>query len=143
MNRPGLRLPNLTMKMRHVIALISALASLGAGAQGALVRQAQERLMSEGFDPGSVDGTLGPETRQGLKNFQESRRLEQNGELDAPTIAALGLGSLERRDAGPAAVGVVEGERRNARDAGAPSHQGADRDVRRDESQGDPLAEGR
>ena len=99
--------------------------------------------MSEGFDPGSVDGRLGPETRQGLKNFQESRRLEQNGELDSPTISALGLGSLERGGARPAALGIVEGERGNARDAGTGSHQGADRHVRRDESQAEPLAEGR
>ena len=79
-----MRLPNLIMKVRHVIALATAFISLSAiaGAPSALVRQAQERLMSEGFDPGAVDGQLGRETRHGLKNFQESRRLEQSGELD-------------------------------------------------------------
>jgi peptidoglycan hydrolase-like protein with peptidoglycan-binding domain len=47
--------------------------------------------MAEGFDPGPVDGVLSWETRQALKNFQESRRLDQNGRLDAPTRAALAL----------------------------------------------------
>ena len=154
MNRAGLRLPNLIMKMLRVVALTTALVSLGAiagqqpssvdsGARGALVRQAQERLMSEGFDPGPVDGQLGAETRKGLKNFQESRRLEQSGELDSSTIAALGLSLLERNDAGPAALGVVEGKRGDARAPVTGPHQAADLDLRRDESQAEPLAERR
>jgi peptidoglycan hydrolase-like protein with peptidoglycan-binding domain len=94
------------MKMRHVVALSSAAlisfgalaggqqhSSAGASADPATVRQAQERLMSEGFDPGAVDGQLGAQTRQGLKNFQESKGLEPSGQLDAQTIAALGIPS--------------------------------------------------
>jgi peptidoglycan hydrolase-like protein with peptidoglycan-binding domain len=94
------------MKMRHVVAVTSAVlvsfgavaggqqhSSAGASAEPATVRQAQERLKSEGFDPGAVDGRLGQQTRQGLKNFQESRGLEPSGELDPRTIAALDLDS--------------------------------------------------
>jgi peptidoglycan hydrolase-like protein with peptidoglycan-binding domain len=40
-----------------------------------------------------VDGRLGPQTQQGLKEFQASRGLEPSGELDQQTIAALGLES--------------------------------------------------
>ena len=94
------------MKMRHVVAVASAAlvslgaiaggqqhSSVGASAESATVRQAQERLMSEGFDPGAVNGRLGPQTEQGLKDFQASRGLEPSGQLDRQTIAALGLDS--------------------------------------------------
>jgi peptidoglycan hydrolase-like protein with peptidoglycan-binding domain len=94
------------MKMRHVVAVTSAVlvsfgavaggqehSSVGASAEPATVRQAQERLMSEGFDPGGVDGRLGQQTRQGLKDFQAAKGLEPSGQLDPQTIAALGLDS--------------------------------------------------
>lgn len=94
------------MKVRHLVAATSAVlisfgavaggqqhSSVGASAEPATVRQAQEKLMSEGFDPGAVDGRLGQQTRQGLKDFQESRGLEPSGQLDPQTIAALGLES--------------------------------------------------
>ena len=100
------------MKMRHVVALTSAVlvsfgavaggqqhSSAGASADPATVRQAQERLVSEGFNPGALDGRLGPQTQQGLKEFQQSQGLEPSGRLDAQTIAALGL------DSGSAAAG--------------------------------------
>jgi peptidoglycan hydrolase-like protein with peptidoglycan-binding domain len=94
------------MKMRHVVAITSAAlisfgalagghqsSSGGADAESATIRQAQERLISEGFNPGAVDGRLGQQTRQGLKDFQQSRGLEPSGQLDPQTIAALGLDS--------------------------------------------------
>jgi peptidoglycan hydrolase-like protein with peptidoglycan-binding domain len=94
------------MKMRHVVAVsTAALVSFGALAGGqqqsssgasmdpATVRQAQERLASEGFNPGPADGRLGQQTKQGLKDFQQSKGLEPSGQLDAQTIAALGIDS--------------------------------------------------
>ena len=92
------------MTMRHIVAGTSAaLISIGALAGGehqpaagastesATVRQAQERLASEGFDPGSVDGRLGQQTQQGLMDFQQAKGLEPTGQLDPQTIAALGV----------------------------------------------------
>jgi peptidoglycan hydrolase-like protein with peptidoglycan-binding domain len=94
------------MKMRHVVAVSAAtLVSFGALAGGqqhsssgasmdsATVRQVQERLASEGFNPGPVDGRLGQQTQQGLKDFQQSKGLEPSGQLDGQTIAALGIES--------------------------------------------------
>ena len=94
------------MKLRHVVAVTSAVlfsfgaiaggdknSSAGAAADPATVRQAQEKLVSQGFNPGAVDGNLGQQTRQGLKDFQESKGLAPSGQLDPQTIAALGLGS--------------------------------------------------
>ncbi len=66
--------------------------ALAASEEPHIVRRAQERLMSEGFDPGPVDGVLSWETRQALKNFQELKRLQPTGRLDSPTIGALGIG---------------------------------------------------
>ena len=55
------------------------------------VRRAQERLRAAGFDPGPPDGTLGPKTRETLRRYQRTRGLPATGELDAPTLDALGV----------------------------------------------------
>ena len=109
------------MKMRHVVAVTSAAlisfgalaggeqhSSAGASAEPATVRQAQERLISEGFNPGAVDGRLGPQTRQGLKDFQTSQGLEPSGQLDTQTIAALGLDSGASATTGGSAPGAAQ-----------------------------------
>jgi peptidoglycan hydrolase-like protein with peptidoglycan-binding domain len=54
------------------------------------VRLAQERLAAAGFDPGPVDGAMGPRTRAALRAFQEARGLDPTGEPDGPTLAELG-----------------------------------------------------
>jgi peptidoglycan hydrolase-like protein with peptidoglycan-binding domain len=109
------------MKMRHVVAVASAAlvsfgaiaggqqhSSAGASAEAATVRQAQEKLMAEGFDPGAVDGRLGPQTEQGLKDFQASKGLEPSGQLDAQTIAALGLESDSSASTGASSRGAAQ-----------------------------------
>lgn len=55
------------------------------------VRRAQERLHAAGFDPGPPDGTLGPQTREALRRYQHTKGLPATGELDAPTLDALGV----------------------------------------------------
>ena len=54
------------------------------------VRRVQERLAAAGFDPGPVDGAMGPRTRAALRAFQEARGLDPTGEPDGPTLAELG-----------------------------------------------------
>jgi peptidoglycan hydrolase-like protein with peptidoglycan-binding domain len=49
------------------------------------VRQVQERLKEAGFNPGPVDGQLGPQTREALKEYQKAHGLPQTGQLDEPT----------------------------------------------------------
>jgi peptidoglycan hydrolase-like protein with peptidoglycan-binding domain len=93
------------MKMRHlVVAASAALISSGVIAGGqqssqsgetrsgqaqttpqaaadSTIRQAQERLQSEGYAP----------TPQGLREFQQAKGIQPSGQLDQQTLAALGV----------------------------------------------------
>ena len=56
-----------------------------------LIRQVQERLHTLGFKSGAIDGTLGPQTRNALRLFQNTKGLRATGELDEKTLEALGV----------------------------------------------------
>jgi peptidoglycan hydrolase-like protein with peptidoglycan-binding domain len=51
----------------------------------------QERLRDKGHYQGSVDGLFGKATQAAVRKFQEANQLTRTGELDAPTLAALGI----------------------------------------------------
>ncbi len=57
----------------------------------ALVRNVEERLMMQGFDPGRVDGVADDRTAGALAAFQRSRGLPETGILDEDTSNALGV----------------------------------------------------
>lgn len=77
--------------IRLTVALLLALSPVAVGAQGNAVKQAQQALVLQGYEIGTVDGRLGPRTRAALQQFQEMHGLAPSGELDAATRAALGL----------------------------------------------------
>ena len=54
-----------------------------------LIRMAQLTLKDSGFDPGPIDGILGPKTREAIKGFQIKNDLEPTGEIDEETINQL------------------------------------------------------
>jgi len=54
-----------------------------------LNRMVQLTLKNSGFDPGPIDGILGPKTREAIKRFQIKNDLESTGELDERTINQL------------------------------------------------------
>src|SRR2546426_8118979 len=56
-----------------------------------LIRQVQERLQNVGFNPGTIDGALGPQTQQALRWFQNAQGLRATGDLDELTLNALGV----------------------------------------------------
>lgn len=56
-----------------------------------VVKQVQEKLSSQGYDPGPADGKMGPKTQAALKKLQEDRSLSTSGQLDQQTLATLGL----------------------------------------------------
>jgi peptidoglycan hydrolase-like protein with peptidoglycan-binding domain len=53
------------------------------------VRQVQERLQASGFNPGAIDGSMGPQTRQALLWFQNTKGILATGDLDEKTLNAL------------------------------------------------------
>src|SRR5690606_35013231 len=55
------------------------------------VRDVQIKLQEAGFDPGPIDGVMGPKTRDALREFQRSRNLQVTGNLDEATQNALGV----------------------------------------------------
>lgn len=53
------------------------------------VRRAQMRLSELGYDPGSTDGIVGPNTQAAIERFQRAENLEVTGELDTGTVGRL------------------------------------------------------
>src|SRR5207247_1270090 len=56
-----------------------------------LVRHVQERLQTVGFNPGTIDGAMGPQTQQALRRFQNTKGLLATGDLDDHSLDALGV----------------------------------------------------
>ena len=54
-----------------------------------VLQQAQRQLKALGFDPGSTDGTFGPQTEAALRAYQQAYRLPQTGRLDEATLHSL------------------------------------------------------
>src|SRR3954468_16600820 len=74
----------------------SATMSQGPQGQGAAVNlsesqieQIQQQLKGAGLYRGSVDGEMGPETKQAISQFQQQHGLNQTGVVDQQTMSAL------------------------------------------------------
>jgi peptidoglycan hydrolase-like protein with peptidoglycan-binding domain len=64
--------------------------TMGAdGRSSADVRAAQQALQDKGFDPGPIDGVMGPRTTAAIEDFQERESLTVTGTLDADTQSRL------------------------------------------------------
>jgi peptidoglycan hydrolase-like protein with peptidoglycan-binding domain len=58
----------------------------GQQAMGAeQVRMAQKQLKEAGFNPGPIDGQIGRQTSQAIREYQKDNGLPQTGQLDEPT----------------------------------------------------------
>lgn len=64
------------------------------------IRQAQEALKAQGHDPGPIDGVMGPQTSQALREFQSSNGLQQTGRLDEQTKEKLNIENTSNRGSG-------------------------------------------
>ncbi|MGR9117395.1 MAG: peptidoglycan-binding protein [Gammaproteobacteria bacterium] len=56
----------------------------------AQVRKIQQALLDAGFNPGPVDGAIGPKTMAALESFQKQKGLA-TGEITKETLRALGV----------------------------------------------------
>jgi peptidoglycan hydrolase-like protein with peptidoglycan-binding domain len=61
------------------------------------VKQIQQALDQKGFTVGKVDGIWGRETRSALEQFQRKQNLQAKGQLDQPTLSALGVDIASQR----------------------------------------------
>lgn len=66
----------------------------GDGRASADVRSAQKALRHQGFDPGPIDGVMGPRTSAAVRDFQQKENLTVTGQLDAETHARLTAGGV-------------------------------------------------
>ena len=67
------------------------------------VRKAQQALTDKGFNPGPVDGVMGPKTKAAITEFQTKENLKANGRLDRETKAKLMTASSSATTSSPAA----------------------------------------
>ncbi|WP_110601508.1 His-Xaa-Ser repeat protein HxsA [Salinicola lusitanus] len=56
-----------------------------------LVRRVQLALVVQGYEPGSVDGVMGPKTRSALRSFQKDNHLEVTGRMTNETLNSLNV----------------------------------------------------
>jgi peptidoglycan hydrolase-like protein with peptidoglycan-binding domain len=61
-------------------------------------RAAQEALKTQGFDPGPIDGRMGPRTRAAINDYQTKNNLPVTGMLDDATMAKLNVRSSRATD---------------------------------------------
>jgi peptidoglycan hydrolase-like protein with peptidoglycan-binding domain len=54
-----------------------------------VLQQGQRQLKALGFDPGTMDGTFGPQTEAALHAYQQAYRLPQTGRPDEATLRSL------------------------------------------------------
>ncbi|RMG53820.1 MAG: BON domain-containing protein [Acidobacteria bacterium] len=70
-----------------------------------LVKKIQRKLAQQGYYGGAIDGIIGPQTREALRNFQRAHRLPVTGHIDEATIAELGI-PLEEEKSQPRRKGL-------------------------------------
>jgi peptidoglycan hydrolase-like protein with peptidoglycan-binding domain len=67
------------------------------------IRELQGKLKAAGFNPGAIDGVVGPQTRSALRNYAQSRSL-QNAEATRDLLARLSAEPGQQRPAQEPAV---------------------------------------
>ena len=54
-----------------------------------IIRQVQRTLTDMGYDPGPVDGAMGPSTRRAIQAYQKDNGIEEDGSVTQALVAAL------------------------------------------------------
>ncbi len=54
-----------------------------------LIMRVQRKLRQMGYDPGPIDGQLGPSTRAAIRKFQRANNLPPTGEVEPGVMALL------------------------------------------------------
>lgn len=64
------------------------------------VRQIQQALAKKGFHSGRADGIFGRDTKTALRNFQRSKGIRSNGQLNQKTLSDLGVNVASNENMG-------------------------------------------
>ena len=56
------------------------------------VAAAQQALKTNGYNPGPIDGYMGPQTTTAVREYQQREQLQVTGQLDPDTLGRLGIG---------------------------------------------------
>jgi hypothetical protein len=56
-----------------------------------LITEVQQALANAGYDPGNIDGELGPQSKSALAKFQREHGLTVTGRITRATLSALGV----------------------------------------------------
>jgi putative peptidoglycan binding protein/BON domain-containing protein len=56
------------------------------------VAAAQQALKTNGYNPGPIDGYMGPQTTAAVREYQQREQLQVSGQLDPDTLGRLGIG---------------------------------------------------
>lgn len=56
-----------------------------------LIRAVQKKLNAMGFDAGIADGIIGPNTRRAIRDFQQDKGMEVDGQISSALIKKLGF----------------------------------------------------
>jgi hyperosmotically inducible protein len=64
---------------------------VGASGSHPQVMAFQQALKDKGFDPGPIDGTVGPKTTAAVRAYQKAEHLTMTGEMNPDTAAKLGV----------------------------------------------------
>jgi len=80
------------------------------------IQQLQQQLKGAGLYRGSVDGEMGPETKQAILKFQQQHGLNQTGVVDQHTLSA-----LSTQSGGPSGMGSSGAQPSGASSAGNPN----------------------
>ncbi|MFA9462224.1 peptidoglycan-binding domain-containing protein [Thiohalorhabdus sp. Cl-TMA] len=74
-----------------------------------VVRKVQQALNDEGYSVGQVDGKMGKKTSSALVQFQEDMGIKPTGNLDNPTLFALGIQPKDGKSPGQQRQGEPQG----------------------------------
>jgi peptidoglycan hydrolase-like protein with peptidoglycan-binding domain len=70
-----------------------------------VIRAAQQKLSSDGYETGTADGKVGPLTRAAIRKYQNDKNLKVSGELDESTLSHLDVGAGKTIATAPSALG--------------------------------------
>lgn len=85
----SIRIGQLTGTCLLMLLLAQRPGAEAAGAKDGSVREVQVSLRQQGYDPGPVDGVVGPRTQTALASYQRAQGLAATGHLDSETLVRL------------------------------------------------------